>query len=148
VSKRRYARSKIELAKLIPVRYATLIAKFKDPRHPEDHSPGNERYDIEKWRRFLRETTSAHNSKIGLNGSNGTSRIPISERDKSVIDKNKVAAERQRLAVERERFELAVRMGEFLPKTIVLPAFERSHATARREIDKVIEVEFRRGWRW
>jgi hypothetical protein len=142
VQERRYAKSYEDLARCLGIRYQTVLGYSKMPGWPQIHSNGKARYDIEKCRKFISERKSAHNfGGNGCNGRDGADGYNLSERERSIIDKNKVAAERTQLAIERERFELAVRMGEFFPKSVVLRAFERSHAMARGEIDRVIEAE-------
>lgn len=133
---KRYAKTKSELAKVLGVSLHTVLKYSKATGRPENHAFGSARYDIEAWRQFIGQRKSAHNF-----GRNGHSTLPPSERELSMMDKNKALAERARILIERDQFRLAVERGEYFAKDEVLRAFDLSHSTARREIDKAIETE-------
>ena len=125
---RRYAKNKIELAAAVGLSYRRLLDYFRDPNHPEDHSPGKARYDIEAWGRFIASRATAYN-RGSKNGQ-----YPISEREQLIIERN-------RIAIEREKFKLGVAKREYLPRDEVNRAIGTANAVVRREIDRAISVE-------
>lgn len=125
---RRYANNKIELAVAVGLSYRRLLDYFRDPNHPEDHSPGKARYDIEAWGRFIARRVTAHN-RGSKNGQ-----YPISEREQLII-------ERTRIAIEREKFKLGVAKHEYLARHEVNRVIGTANALVRREIDRAISVE-------
>jgi hypothetical protein len=128
VRHRRYAKNKIELAAAVGLSYRRLLDYFRDPNHPEDHSPGKARYDIEAWGSFIASRATAYN-RGSKNGQ-----YPISEREQLIIERN-------RIAIEREKFRLGLAMREYLPRDEVNCAIDTANAVVRREIDRAISVE-------
>jgi hypothetical protein len=128
VRQRRYAKNKIELAAAVGLSYRRLLDYFRDPNHPEDHSPGKARYDIAAWSRFIASRATAHN-RGSRNGQ-----YPISEREQLIIQRN-------RIAIEREKFKLGVAKHEYLARDEVNRAIGTANAAVRREIDRAISVE-------
>jgi hypothetical protein len=128
VRQRRYAKNKIELAAAVGLSYRRLLDYFRDPNHPEDHSPGKARYDIKAWGRFIASRATAHN-RGSQNGQ-----YPISERAQLII-------ERDRIAIEREKFKLGVAKQEYLARDEVNRAIGTGNAVVRREIDRAISFE-------
>jgi hypothetical protein len=121
-------KNKIELAAAVSLSYRRLLDYFRDPNHPEDHSPGKARYDIEAWVSFIASRATAHN-RGSKNGQ-----YPISEREQLIIERN-------RIAIEREKFRLGLAMREYLPRDKVNCAVDTANAVVRREIDRAISVE-------
>jgi hypothetical protein len=128
VRQRRYAKNKIELAAAVGLSYRRLLDYFRDPNHPEDHSPGKARYDIEAWSRFIASRATAYN-RGSKNGQH-----PISEREQLIIERN-------RIAIEREKLKLGVLMREYVARNEVNRAIDTANAVVRREIDRAISVE-------
>ena len=125
---RLYAKNKIQLAAAVGLSYRRLLDYFKDPNHPEDHSPGKARYNIKAWGRFIASRATAYN-RGSKNGQ-----YPFSEREQLIIERN-------RIAIEREKFKLGVAMHEYVPRDEVNRAIGTANAVVRREIDRAISVE-------
>jgi hypothetical protein len=128
MSESRYVATKLALAGRCGVSYPTLLKYFSKPGRPRNHSPGGARYDVEAWRQWIAEHRSAHN--FGKNGADRLEYEP-NERERALIEKNKVEA-------ERARFKLKVEVGEFLPRYDVCRDVEAAHSAVRRELTKAL----------
>ena len=117
------------MARRLPCRYATLIEYSKLPGWPKNHSSGKAKYDIEAIRQFINARKSAHNFG-GKNGHNGV----FNEREQALMERNKIA-------VQAARFNLEVKMAEYLPRIKVFRDIDTSDAILIRELKKAFENE-------
>jgi len=81
------------------------------------------------WRQFARANLSAHNALVKTENDNG-----LSERDKSIIEKN-------RLDTQIKAFELDLKMGEYIPRVTANQEVLTCNTMVVREIDRAIESE-------
>jgi hypothetical protein len=127
----RYVATKVELARRCGVTYYTLTGYFKLPGHPRDHSPGSARYDVHPWREFIQAHRSAHNFGGAKNGD-----VPYTpnERERALIEKN-------RIATQREKFRLEVEMAECISRQQACQQIESANAIVRRELQKALVME-------
>ena len=133
----RYAKNKSELAKRIPCARVTLDKLMRRRDRPDDHSEGNNRYDVQEWQAYARPLISAHNAKAKREAiANGhvDADAFIGERERSIIEKNKVTAQ---LAA----FKLDVEMGEYIPREAAHRAVLACNALVVREFTKAFESE-------
>jgi hypothetical protein len=121
----RFVQNKVDLAKAVEVSRLTLDRYFAMPGHPERRSDG--RHDVPAWRAFV----AAHKvSPQAGPGGNGTT-YALSEREKALIEKNKIEAARSKL-------KLQIETGEFLPKSDVCRDVEVVCSCVRRELTKIL----------
>jgi hypothetical protein len=126
----RYVATKVELANRCGVTYYTLSGYFKLPGHPRDHSPGSARYDVKVWREFIQAHRSAHN----FGTRNGEVPYELNERERAIIEKNKIAT-------QREKFKLEVEMAEYIPRVDANRQIESANYVVRRELHKALVQE-------
>ncbi len=130
---RRYASSKVELAKALGVSYRALLGWWSRPSRPADHSPGANRYDIEAYRDWIGSFKSAHNFGTGR-GAEGSELYEMSPRERAIVEKNRIAA-------ERERFRLAVEKGEYVLRDVANRTIDVGNAIVRRELERMFASE-------
>lgn len=130
----RYAPTKAVAALKLGIRYGTFLDYSKQPDFPKPRA-GAARYDLEAIKRWIEQRKSAHN--FGVNGSSG---YKPSEREQSIIDKNRIAAEREqfRLDIDRGRYELKSVTGERIEKGFGLLVRELTKAF-RHELPPQLE---------
>jgi len=130
VSRSRYCATLSEVARRAPCRYATLLEYRKLPGFPPDHSPGKAKYDLPKIQDWIRNHKSAHNYGGRRNGENEF----VNERERGLIEKN-------RIATEQLRFDLQVRQGEYYQRVAVNRSIDTANAVTKRELYKGAEHE-------
>ena len=131
--KARYARTKIELARALGISYYTLVRSYwHKPGRPRDHSPGNERYDIQGYKDWISDIKFAHNFGSGQNG-NGNG-YHMSEREKALLKKREIEIEREQFNLDRER-------GNYWLKVEGKSTIQRYANALWREIEKVFAHE-------
>ena len=130
MSKGRFVPTKANIARRCGISYYRLLQNWDRPGRPKDHSPGSARYDVLAYGNWIGSWKSAHNFGSGHNGeSNG---YRFNEREKALIERNKIAA-------ESARFDLQVKMGEYVRRLDVNRDRQTANAIVRRELAKMIQ---------
>lgn len=126
----KYAKNKSELAQRIGLTRPTLYALFKRPDHPANHGEGVNKYNVEAWAIYAAANTSAHNRK----GSGSNGHFPLSEREQSIIAKNRISSEREAFRLEKEK-------RNYYPIREVNQHIDTANAIVVRELRKAFEQE-------
>jgi len=120
----RYVSSKQQLAARLGIRYGTLCHYFQSPGHPPNHSQGDLRYEVEAWEQWLRDRQF---KRAGI-----TAVYDPTARERSIIEKNKIAA-------AREQFDLDVKRGHYISRVEVNRSVDIGNSIVKREIMKFVE---------
>ena len=133
---RNFVNTKIALAHAIPCSRDQLNKMLVLLDAPRKRRAG---FDVEAWRQFARTQITNPNAMINRQqrgvGSNGQKYEPfISERDKSIIEKNKIQA-------RREVFELDVKMGEYIARDAVNQQIDTANGIVISELRKSLGLE-------
>lgn len=124
----RYVATKSALARRLGISYYTLVSSYwKRAGRPIDHSTGSAKYDVEAYRDWIATFRTAHN--IG-----SVQPYEWNERERGLIEKNRIAA-------AREKFKLEVEMGEYVPRISVNKTIDTGNAIVRREMEKAFGSE-------
>jgi len=131
VHESRYAATKTQLARRCGITYYRLLSNWDRSGRPKDHSPGKNRYDVEKYRNWINGWKSAHN--FG-NGHNSEFAYKLNPREQAYADRATAAA-------AREKFRLEVEMAEYVPRLSANNQIEAANTVVRRELRKALEFE-------
>ncbi len=124
----KYAATLMEVARRVPIRYATLLEKRKLPGFPPDHSPGKAKFDVDAIRQWIHAHKSAHNFNNNGNGYSGN------EREQALIRKKNIE-------IERDTFKLDIERGRYELKTVVREQILTHVNALFRELDKAFRHE-------
>lgn len=119
----RYVGTKQQLAARLGIRYGTSCHYFQSPGHPPNHSQGDLRYEVEAWQQWLQERRF---KRAGITAFDPT------EREKSIIAKNRIVA-------AREQFDLDVKRGNYVSRLEANRAIDTGNAIVRREMEKLMK---------
>lgn len=126
----RYTDTKQKLAVRCGISYRRLLSNWDRPSRPKDHSQGSTRYDIVAYRNWIASWRSAHN----FGSRNGEFVYTPNERERALIEKN-------RIATQREKFRLEVEMAEYVPRVEANRQVEAGNFVVRRELHKALVIE-------
>jgi hypothetical protein len=121
----------MELARALGITGWTLNSYWKRPGRPKDHADGKARYNIQEYRDWISDFKSAHNFGNGRNASDGWH---ASERDKAIIEKNRVATEAAIFKLQKDK-------GLLVPRSEVKRQADTSGELLKRELYKAAEHE-------
>jgi hypothetical protein len=130
VRESRYTDTKQKLAVRCGISYRRLLSNWDRPGRPKDHSQGSTRYDIVAYRNWIASWRSAHN----FGSRNGEFVYTPNERERALIEKN-------RIATQREKFRLEVEMSEYVLRVEVNRQVEAGNYVVRRELHKALVME-------
>lgn len=126
--------TKARLSRELGISYYTLVTKYWNrPGRPKDNSPGSARYNVQAYRDWISPMKSAHNFGTGHSNGNGSNgHLPYNEREQSIIEKNRIAA-------MAARFDLDVKMGEYVHRLQVNRDIDTANAIVKRELVKLMQ---------
>ena len=130
VRESRYTDTKQKLAVRCGISYRRLLSNWGRPSRPKDHSAGSTKYDVLAYREWIRSWRSAHN----FGSRNGEFVYTPNERERALIEKNKIAT-------AREKFRLEVEMAAYIPRQQACQQIESANAIVRRELHKALVME-------